>query len=85
LAGETLDGWEPRDTAVGRVCGAIEQVLRRHAGQSVGVVSHGIALTLYLSSVQGLNPEAAFRAWSSIRMPDVAVVEDGRTVQPFGG
>jgi len=75
LAGETLDGWEPRDETLARVRSCIGRIVERHAGAEVAVVSHGLALTLYVSDLLGLDGEVAYELWSGIRFPDVAVVD----------
>jgi broad specificity phosphatase PhoE len=84
LEGEPLDHWEPSDHVSKRVCAAIGSIVAGYPSESVGVVSHGLALTLYLSSLQKSPPAAALELWSSIRMPDVAVIRDGRIQEPFG-
>lgn len=75
LAGEAVEGWEPRDEALARVRGCIDGIVGRHPGLEVGIVSHGLALTLYLSDLLGLDGAAAYELWAGIRMPDVAVVD----------
>ena len=82
FAGERLAGWEGRDEARTRVCACIERLLDAVAGPLV-VVSGGLALTLYLSSLAGAP--AAFEVWTAIPLPAVAVVDpDARRVAaPF--
>jgi broad specificity phosphatase PhoE len=53
LAGERLEGWEPREEAEARV---------RAAAPGDIVVTHGLAMTLYLG--QGV------RFWEELRFPD---------------
>jgi len=86
LAGEAVAGWEARAEALARVRGCIESILARHAGLEVAVVSHGLALTLYLSDLLGLDGEASHRLWSAIGFPDLAVVdpEARRMERSFG-
>ena len=86
LAGEAIDGWETRGEALARVRGCIEHIVGRHAGAEVGIVSHGLALTLYLSDLLSLDGEASYRLWSELAFPDVAIVdpEARRMERSFG-
>ena len=87
LAGEPPHGWEAPDTARSRVRDCIESIAGRHRDLNVGIVSHGIVLTLYLADVLSLDANAAIDLWRSIRFPDVAVLdpEQGRLEREFGG
>lgn len=84
LASETVDGWEARDGALARVRGCIDAIVS--SGEDAAVVSHGLALTLYLADLLGLDGGSAFELWSKMSFPDVAVVEprERRVVRPFG-
>ncbi|MCH7580042.1 MAG: histidine phosphatase family protein [Chloroflexi bacterium] len=86
LAGEPPDGWEPLDAARSRVRACIDGIVDRHTGLSVGIVSHGIVLTIYLADVLSLDANAAIDLWKSIRFPDVAVLnpEQKRLERTFG-
>jgi len=86
LAGDAIDGWEPRAEALARVRGCIERIVTRHAGLDIGIASHGLALTLYVSDLLGLDGEASGRLWSSIAFPDLALVdpEARRMERSFG-
>jgi broad specificity phosphatase PhoE len=86
LAGESVATWEPLLTALARITSCIEQIAARHAGLEVGVVSHGLVLTLYLAALLGLDGAGAFDLWSRIGFPDVAVVdaEARRLERTFG-
>ena len=79
LAGKPPDGWKPPDAAQARVRACIDGIVGRHTDLSVGIVSHGIVLTLYLAKTLRLDADAAFDLWRSIRFPDVAVLDPGRT------
>ena len=83
FAGEPVAGWEARDAAQARVTSAIEKI---ETGDTA-IVSHGLALTLYLAGLLDLDAEAAYEMWSSIAFPDVAIVDPAaRTlVRPFAG
>jgi broad specificity phosphatase PhoE len=86
LAGEAVAGWEPRSEALARVRGCIGRIVARHADLEVAIVSHGLALTLYLSDLLRLDGEASQRLWSGMGFPDVAVVdpEARRIERSFG-
>jgi broad specificity phosphatase PhoE len=86
LAGEAIDGWDARGEALARVRGCIERIVERHQGLEAGVVSHGLALTLYLSDLLGLDAEAAYQLWSGMSFPDVAELdpEARRMARSFG-
>ncbi|OGO49739.1 MAG: hypothetical protein A2148_09865 [Chloroflexi bacterium RBG_16_68_14] len=75
LTGEPIDSWEPREAAQTRVRGCIDGIAARSEGSEVGVVSHGLALTLYLGDLLGLDATAAYQLWTGIGLPDVAVVD----------
>lgn len=75
LAGETIDSWERRDAALRRVRACIDGIAERHQGLEVGVVSHGLVLTLYLTDLLGLAAAASHELWAGMRFPDVAVVD----------
>jgi broad specificity phosphatase PhoE len=77
LAREAIDGWEGRSEALARVRGCIERIVERHQGLEAGVVSHGLALTLYLSDLLGLEGAASHALWSGMGFPDVAVGPGG--------
>lgn len=86
FAGEPVEGWEPRDEASSRIVACIDRIVSRHEVADVGVVSHGLVLTLYLSGLLGLDEAKTFELWSGIGLPDVAAVEPGerRLVRGFG-
>ncbi len=86
LADEALDGWEPRDQALARVRSCIDGIVKRHEGVDVAIVSHGLALTLYVAALLDLDCDKAHQLWSHIRFPDVAVLDPvpGRLERAFG-
>ena len=69
LRGEQLEGWEAHALVAARVGEAVRDAIRRAAGASVVVVSHGLALTLHLGERLG---EAFDREsfWSGLAFPD---------------
>jgi broad specificity phosphatase PhoE len=75
FAGEALDGWEPREQASARVRACIDRVVAASAGRDTAVVFHGLALTLYLAGLLGLDSGAAYDFWSDLRFPDLAIAD----------
>ena len=75
LAGEPVDSWEPRETALGRVRACIDGIVAASGGQDVAAVSHGLVLTLYMTDRLALNAEASYELWQAIGFPDVAIVD----------
>lgn len=86
LAGAGMEGWEPRVEAQRRVRLCVDAIVARHRDGDVAIVSHGLALTLYLSDALSLAEDAAVNLWSSARFPDVAIVdpEAKRLLRMFG-
>jgi broad specificity phosphatase PhoE len=86
LSGESIDSWEQRDGAQERIVSCVDRIATKHASEDVVVVSHGLVLTLYLSSLLDLDAAAAFDFWTKIRFPDHAIVDPGAKVleRPFG-
>lgn len=87
LCGQPIDGWEPRDVATARIRGAIETIVSSHGEADVGVVSHGLILSLLLASLLGLDGPATAELWEGIGFPDYAIVDPkARTlIRPFAG
>jgi broad specificity phosphatase PhoE len=76
LRGDPVEGWEPAADVRRRVSDCIERLVATAPGD-VAVVSHGLALSLYL----GLEPEE----WERIALPALAVVEPEtrRVLEPW--
>jgi broad specificity phosphatase PhoE len=53
---KSFHGWEPAGEAQTRIMTAIERLLMLHEGVTLAVVSHGLALTLYLVCLAGTPP-----------------------------
>lgn len=60
---ETVSGWEPAGEAQTRIMVAIERLLMLHEGKTLAIVSHGLALTLYLAHLTDVAP--SFELWRS--------------------
>jgi len=75
LAGETVEGWEPRPAALDRMRAAIDAIAMRHSNEDVAVVSHGLVLTLWLTELLSLDAVGTFDLWSRTRFPDLAIVD----------
>ncbi len=86
LAGEAVDRWETEQEVQRRVRASIEATMERHSGRDVAVVSHGLALTVYLAGLLDLDAAAAYELWAGIRFPDIAIVdpETRRLERAFG-
>jgi len=65
LAGDPVPGWEPAADVRRRVTACVDRVLA--ADGDTAVVSHGLALSLYLGS--------SLEEWKRIPLPAVAVVD----------
>ncbi len=85
LCGEPVDGWEPRETSATRIRASIETIVSAHSQADVGVVSHGLVLSLFLGALLGLDGRATAALWDGIAFPDYAIVDpSARTlVRPF--
>ncbi len=86
LAGEPVGQWEPAEAALARVRDCIDGIVARSEGSDAALVSHGLALTLYLADLLGLDADASFVVWSGMRLPDVAIIDPAarRVARQFG-
>ncbi len=75
LAGEAINSWEAKQEVQRRVRGCIEAITERHSGRDVAVVTHGLALTVYLAGLLELDAAATYELWAGIRFPDIAIVD----------
>ena len=72
----TPPGGESLQEVQARVYAAIDEILARHRGQTVGVVTHRIPIALLKVRYQGLDPDAVRTLdlpntyWEEIRVPD---------------
>jgi broad specificity phosphatase PhoE len=71
------DGWEPVTTVLGRMGSVIDRATREAADLPVVVVTHGLALSLYVGAACGLRPAGFLH---SLLHPDAWLldVEAGR-------
>jgi broad specificity phosphatase PhoE len=82
LAGDSTSGWEPREAALGRVRACIDGIVARYGDLEVGIVSHGLVLTVYLADLLGLDGNGCYGLWSRLRMPDIAAIDpDARRLE----
>lgn len=75
LAGEPVEGWEARATALNRLRTCVKSISDGPGYSKVGVVSHGLILTIYLADLLDLDTETTYKLWSRLRFPDVAAVD----------
>jgi broad specificity phosphatase PhoE len=66
-------GEESADAVHARFSAAIDDAVARSSGP-VAAVTHGTAMTIYISRLTGIAP---MPFWTSLRMPDAIVIEDG--------
>jgi broad specificity phosphatase PhoE len=87
LRGEAVEGWEERSAASKRIDGAVRDVVAAHGAADVGIVSHGLVLSLYLAGVLGLDGPATVDLWEGIDFADYAILDPSarRLLQPFRG
>ncbi|MFC4014283.1 histidine phosphatase family protein [Nonomuraea purpurea] len=72
--------WEPRSEVVERFDAGIADHLERAEGRPLVVATHGMAMTLWLTTRIGLGDPGAF--WADLRFPDKLVVDlDAHTVR----
>jgi len=79
ITGTNHPGWEPRRQVTARFGTAIEFWVSIAAGRPLIVATHGMAMTLWLTTAANLADPAAF--WADLRLPDLFEVNPGtRTV-----
>ncbi|TCA59882.1 histidine phosphatase family protein [Rhizobium leguminosarum bv. viciae] len=75
--GEIVFGDESADMVFSRIAGAVADAEESNQG-SVGFVTHGTAMTIYLSRVTGTDP---MEFWRSLAMPLAVVLQDRSIVE----
>jgi broad specificity phosphatase PhoE len=86
LGNEDLPDWEPHAAVRKRVRACVEGINSGHVDQPAGIVSHGLALTIFLTELLRLDAAASFSLWSGLALPDVAIIDikARRFVREFG-
>jgi 2,3-bisphosphoglycerate-dependent phosphoglycerate mutase len=75
----SVNGWEPAGEAQTRIVTAIERGLMLHEDKTLAVVSHGLALTLYLAYLTDILP--SLELWQSISFASAIRVDpDARMI-----
>lgn len=82
IPGDPLTEWEDAPEVRERMVECIREISARHSGEAVAVCGHGLALTLYLSTLPSFCG-SVFDLWRSIGFAQVAVVEDSEQTSPF--
>jgi broad specificity phosphatase PhoE len=67
LKGSGEPGWEPRERVVERFARAVDDALAASPSGDVLVVNHGLALSLFLASVTGID---LVSFWRALTFPD---------------
>jgi broad specificity phosphatase PhoE len=80
--GNPVEEWESAPDVRARMVECIGEISTRHPEKSVAVCGHGLALTLYLSTLPSFFGNV-FGLWRSIGFARVAVVEGGEQTAPF--
>ena len=69
----SVNGWEPAGEAQTRIVTTIERLLMLHEDETLAVVSHGLALTLYLADLTGIAP--SLELWQSLSFASTIQVD----------
>jgi broad specificity phosphatase PhoE len=78
VSGTDHADWEPRAAVAARFEAAVREHLASAQGKPLIIATHGMAMTIWLTSHQLLGDPATF--WSELRFPDAHIVE--RDTQP---
>lgn len=73
VTGTDYTGWEARDQVVARFAEGMRFWTARADGRPLVIASHGMAMTLWLTSTVGLADPGAF--WAGLRLPDLLTVD----------
>lgn len=76
VSGVAHPGWEPRAAVAARVAAAVQDGRAAAGRRALVIVSHGLALTSWLTVETGVEDPAAF--WAGFRLPDAWRVAGGR-------
>lgn len=66
------DGWEPATSVLSRVSGVVDRAVREASGLPVVVVTHGLALSLYVGASCGVRPAGFLQ---SLMHPDAWLLD----------
>jgi broad specificity phosphatase PhoE len=73
VAGKDYTGWEPRDQVRVRFAEGVRFWAAQADERPLVIASHGMAMTLWLTSTVGLADPGAF--WAGLRLPDLLTVD----------
>jgi broad specificity phosphatase PhoE len=76
VSGTDHAGWEPRAAVAARFEVAVREHLASAEGKPLIIATHGMAMTIWLTSHRLLDDPGAF--WSDLRFPDAHIVDDDR-------
>jgi broad specificity phosphatase PhoE len=87
LRGEAIAGWEPREAVTERVRACLNSIVSQHGEADIGIVSHGLAVSLLVSDVLSLDDEATAMLWDGIGFADYAAIDvaSRQLRRPFSG
>jgi broad specificity phosphatase PhoE len=70
--GECVFGLESADQAHARYAAVVNALIETYPGESLGVVSHGTVMSLFVGRANTVDP---YEFWQTLKMPDFAVLE----------
>jgi broad specificity phosphatase PhoE len=73
VTGTDYAGWEPRGQVVARFAEGVRFWTAQADGRPLVIASHGMAMTLWLTTTVSLADPGAF--WADLRLPDLLVVD----------
>ncbi|MBO3739187.1 histidine phosphatase family protein [Actinoplanes flavus] len=73
VTGTDHTGWEPRDQVVARFAEGVRFWTARADGRPLVIASHGMAMTLWLTTTVALADPGAF--WADLRLPGLLTVD----------
>jgi broad specificity phosphatase PhoE len=73
VAGADHPGWEPRGQVAARFAAGVRFWAANAEGRPLVIASHGMAITVWLTTTVGLADPGAF--WADLRLPDLLTVD----------
>ena len=73
VSGTDHTDWEPRTAVAARFDAAVREHLATAHGMPLIIATHGMAMTIWLTSRRLLDDPAAF--WSDLRFPDAHIID----------